>query len=873
MSTAEEATPATETITVTTVTVTDPTTTTAATTTTTPQKPALVFRVNRKIDKNDPLRFQGEGISFNAKMIGTEEVPEARGDKMCQDKIQKLKAEIKALGVHKQRIIVNVSEEGIKLVDVRHGVVEHSHPVHKVSFISRDMSDSRAFGYIFSTEEKKHLFYGIKTEKASEAVVLTLRDLFQVIFERKKKEMEEAKKQQESPENKEEKQDPNVIKLDGELNTESNTDEEPVYSCHQHKKEVFTSWTDQKVPTNNRLVKERAGSSLVDLESELETIGQGIEQMNKLETFFESENPPTSSPSNDPWGSPTSTSTAGGEPTSTSSDLQDIDLFGNKPASPVDKNAILGLFGNQPTMPQNPGMLHAGYAAQPQQGFGGQPQQGFGGQPQQGFGAQPQQQGFGGQPQQGFGAQSQAGFGAQPGAPLTVQTGFGQQGFGGAPGQQGFGVPTSQPGFGAPAANPFGQPAGGFPPVPQRPGFGGPAPNQPNPWGAANSGMPAPTNDPFGEPLLAPQKMQGEGGRDSPKPPADAFGDLCQIKTKSTDKTPKQLFAQQSAATKKPINELAKANQPQVQASSEDPFGTFDSFSLPDAANFKTTPASHDPFDTSFINNPLKAMQHAAFPACKNNANTQNKPDHLHVSSANNGDSDSDNFDMPSPEGPPPPLPPERKIDKIAAIPPAPPPRPLSGTSHQQHSCDKPVPALPPRNMSSESQKTSIIPVPRPRPQSRSLNEKSLGEFQSSQSNLSANTQKKVEENNNLNASSADDDKLSIKSSNSSGSSSRFVIEDPFQSNDPFADCDPFNSSDGFSKVFDNNSTDPFSSPFSIQTKGQKSEHLDSSTDPFLAFDFKSNGVQKNIKVSTDSSSNKPKAPPPANDPFDTFFK
>lgn len=29
-----------------------------------------------------------------------------------------------------------------------------------------------------------------------------------------------------------------------------------------------------QVPTNNRLVKERAGSSLVDLESELETIGQ-----------------------------------------------------------------------------------------------------------------------------------------------------------------------------------------------------------------------------------------------------------------------------------------------------------------------------------------------------------------------------------------------------------------------------------------------------------------------------------------------------------------------------------------------------------------------------------------------------------------------
>ncbi|VDI39192.1 disabled homolog 2 [Mytilus galloprovincialis] len=237
--------------------------------------------------------------------------------------------------------------------------------------------------------------------------------------------------------------------------------------------------------------------------------------MNKLETFFESENPPTSSPSNDPWGTPTSTSTAGGVPTSTSSDLQDIDLFGTKPASPVDKNAILGLFGNQPTLPpSNPGMLHAGYAGQP---------------------------GFGPQPQQGFGAQTKAG--------------FAQQGFEVPTSQPGFGLRTYQPGFGAPAAKPFGQPMGGFPPVPQSPGFGGPAPNQPNPWGATNSGMPAHTNDPFGEPVLALTNMQGGGGRNSPKPPTDTFGDLCQIKTKSTDKTPKQLFAQQTAATKKSINE------------------------------------------------------------------------------------------------------------------------------------------------------------------------------------------------------------------------------------------------------------------------------------------------------------------------------
>jgi len=50
-------------------------------------------------------------------------VSDARGDKMCQEKIHKLKSEVKASGLHKQRIVINVSEEGIKIIDVRHGVM------------------------------------------------------------------------------------------------------------------------------------------------------------------------------------------------------------------------------------------------------------------------------------------------------------------------------------------------------------------------------------------------------------------------------------------------------------------------------------------------------------------------------------------------------------------------------------------------------------------------------------------------------------------------------------------------------------------------------------------------------------------------------
>lgn len=55
------------------------------------------------------------------------------------------------------------------------------------------MTDSRAFGYIFGSPDSGHRFFGIKTDKAASQVVLAMRDLFQVVFELKKKEIELAR--------------------------------------------------------------------------------------------------------------------------------------------------------------------------------------------------------------------------------------------------------------------------------------------------------------------------------------------------------------------------------------------------------------------------------------------------------------------------------------------------------------------------------------------------------------------------------------------------------------------------------------------------------------------------------------------------------
>ncbi|XP_076032269.1 uncharacterized protein LOC143020029 isoform X3 [Oratosquilla oratoria] len=126
----------------------------------------------------DPCRFV-EGVSFKGKLIGVLEVSEARGDRMCQEALAELKMAVRAAGEHKQKIVINVAMDGIRLRDERSGDCLYHHPVHKISFIAQDMTDTRAFGYIFGSPDAGHRFFGIKTEKAAGQVVIAMRDLFQ----------------------------------------------------------------------------------------------------------------------------------------------------------------------------------------------------------------------------------------------------------------------------------------------------------------------------------------------------------------------------------------------------------------------------------------------------------------------------------------------------------------------------------------------------------------------------------------------------------------------------------------------------------------------------------------------------------------------
>ena len=59
---------------------------------------------------------------FKGKLIGVLEVQEARGDRMCQDALAELKTAIKASGEHKQRILIHIAVDGLKIRDEKSGV-------------------------------------------------------------------------------------------------------------------------------------------------------------------------------------------------------------------------------------------------------------------------------------------------------------------------------------------------------------------------------------------------------------------------------------------------------------------------------------------------------------------------------------------------------------------------------------------------------------------------------------------------------------------------------------------------------------------------------------------------------------------------------
>ncbi|XP_064607234.1 disabled homolog 1-like isoform X2 [Liolophura sinensis] len=617
-------------------------------------------KLKGKKDKNDPSRFQGEGVNFRAKLIGVDDVESARGDKMCQESLQKLKAAVKASGEHKQRILVNVSLEGLTLIDERTKAIEHNHAVHRISFISRDVTDNRAFGYIYGVGDGTHKFFAIKTLQAAEYLVLTLRDLFQCVYELKKQEMEEAKSKQETGETTEGTE--GGPKEGGDNIYQVPTNGAPVEGKEG---ESIYQVPGSNAPVNN--TDETDTANLLDLENELQSLQEGIQQMDTFEDIFGSgsgQAPPAegTAPKSDPWGAPaTSTADSSGFGDSFGA-TSNVPANNNDPfqtAFSTPSTAAQSPFSAPPaaTTPFSAPLVQMNLAAVSSSPFQSPAPAQTMAQPG-GFGS-----GFITAPTS---MNPMAGLSAPP-----MQSGFGQPTFGTAP-SPALSNPLAGGIFGTPVHPGMGYSA---PPAATNPfsagGFAGPPAANPIPSGDMFGGAPVmmPTNT--NAPAVPPRS--GEDGDQKPRAGSDLFGDLCEIgPSKTKGKSPKQLFEEQKAEPKRTLNELKVVPPTQASLSHlilSSPSPTTKTNSFCDTADH------FEPFPFPDDNNPADPF-HPHKPDSNNIHFLSQSSSQIPMNgrSALGSSGDDDFFDMPSPLTPPPPLPGENTVNGHG--PPLPPPRP-----------------------------------------------------------------------------------------------------------------------------------------------------------------------------------------------------
>ncbi|BFZ17018.1 hypothetical protein BsWGS_20057 [Bradybaena similaris] len=491
---------------------------------------------------NDPSRFDGEGVSFRAKIIGIEDVKELRGDQLCQEAITKLKNAVRIAGVHKRKIIININLQGIKITDAVSLVVLHSHAVHQISFISRDPTDNRAFAYICETEDGLRKLFAIKTAMTAEQVVLALKDLFQVVFEIKKKGTEPVKDSTGLEETNASGEKESQQTSEGGL-TFVNGQTSPVTPT------ADVEHVDQAVATPSASaaaspeVQSQPVANLFDFEAQSESIVQGVQKMRSLELEFLTDDVPASTPSSttspldsvapavtaattpttDPWGL-SATETATSKTAATGSSALD-DLAGIQTGSFPTSFSLPGGFSTATSF--NPGLPAA------KDPFGGDPFSSFANRPPLAGVSGSQQQSFpaGFTITNPFGSEFSQPFGMQGMPPRTSAVGA----YSMFPGVIPHGAVTS-PVMGG-GHNPFAtqQPAG-LQPV--------------NPFGDSGSG--ADSNPASPEVLNARAKS----------PQSDPFGDLLDIKKSSPAraKSPRDMFVQIATAEKKSMNDMISAS-------------------------------------------------------------------------------------------------------------------------------------------------------------------------------------------------------------------------------------------------------------------------------------------------------------------------
>ncbi|XP_045906102.1 DAB adaptor protein 1a isoform X5 [Micropterus dolomieu] len=198
-------------------------------------------------------------------------------------KLKGIAAAARSKGEHKQKVFLTISFGGIKIFDEKSGVLQHHHAVHEISYIAKDITDHRAFGYVCG-KEGNHRFVAIKTAQSAEPVILDLRDLFQLIYEIKQREEMEKKAQKDKQ--CEQAVYQTILEEDLEdpvyQNGQENNPHHHHYHHHQH------HFHDQPLQQEQtELQQQQAVADLIDLGLEMVT-----QNINQLEIFGDMSTPP-----------------------------------------------------------------------------------------------------------------------------------------------------------------------------------------------------------------------------------------------------------------------------------------------------------------------------------------------------------------------------------------------------------------------------------------------------------------------------------------------------------------------------------------------------------------------------------------------------
>ena len=90
---------------------------------------------------------------------------------------------------------MKITLDGVEILDERTNTPIFNHAVTKISYIARDVDDSRAIGYIYKNGPNAFQYFAIKTLGQAQELFNTLKELFEVVLEMRTK----AKQQLQQP--------------------------------------------------------------------------------------------------------------------------------------------------------------------------------------------------------------------------------------------------------------------------------------------------------------------------------------------------------------------------------------------------------------------------------------------------------------------------------------------------------------------------------------------------------------------------------------------------------------------------------------------------------------------------------------------------